>query len=198
MAPDGYGISALFDAKDQDRLLDIMADIRNGNREQFLELSTDLIDSYYGKTVRNDAKPIISHVGTNIVTHPGISLTLKNITGEDQTRFNFMMSGTGNSQVPTIYSQSLEAENARMAIPSTGFYFASGTALFQGCLFPTTIPSATVVEFGSATVLNPNDLTHIMLWRSRIQDSSKYIIHFSGKTTYLHLHVIDYRVKMSE
>jgi hypothetical protein len=198
LQPDGYGISALYRAEDQKRLMDIMSDIRNGNKEMFMELSTDLIDDYYGKSVRNDLNPIMSHLGTNIVTHPGISLTLKNITGEDQSKFNYIMSGTGNSQVPTIYSQGLEAENARMAIPSTGFYFASGTALFQGCIFPTTIPSATIVEFGSATTLNPYDLLHTMFWRSRILDPSKYINHLQNKTTYLHMHIIDFRPKMAE
>lgn len=198
MQPDGYGISALFDAKKQDKLLQIMSDIRNGNKKMFMEFACDLIDSSNGIIPQTDLAPIMAGAQKNIVTHPGIALTLKNITGEDQSKFNYIMSGTGNSQVPTIYSQGLEAENARMAIPSTGFYFASGTALFQGCMFPTTIPSATVVEFGSATVLNPIDTTHVLFWRSRILDPSKYIQHFQNKTTYLHLHIIDFRPRMSE
>ena len=199
LVPQGYGMSSLWAAKDYDKLIDIIHDIQDGNIQKFIELSEDLIAVYNGKPVyKRNIAPKTSSLEPNIVTYPGISLMNKNITGEDYTRFLYMMSGRGNTEVPTIYSTGLEDENARMSILSTGFYFASGTAIFQGCVFPTTVADAVVVEFGSATHLSQTNSLHTMFWRNRIIDPSKYIHHEMNKTIYLHCHIIDVRSRPSE
>lgn len=200
LVPTGFGMSSLWRAKDYDKLVSIMQDIQDGNREKFEQLTKTLIEVYYGKTVPegDDFAPKTSSLEPNIVTYPGIALMNKNITGEDSTRFLYMMSGIGNTEVPTIYSTGLENENARMSILSTGFYFASGTAIFQGCVFPTTVGDAEVKEFGSSTHLSQTNPLHTMFWRTRIVDPSKYVHHEMNKTIYLHCHIIDFRSRPSE
>lgn len=191
---DGYGISSLWDAKYFDKLTDIFYDIRKGKIELIEEMVNLCIDLPKGK----DFAPKTSHTGHNVITHPGIALTNKNITGQDMTRFLYIFSGTDNSEQPTIYSTGIPNENARMSILDTGFYFASGTALFQGCVFPTTIDDAVVKAFGSATHSDPDDPGHTTFWISRILDVTKYINHFKNKTIYTHMHVIDRRSRLSE
>lgn len=198
--PKGFGASSTWRASDYDKLVSIMNDIQDGNRDKFAGLMYMLVDQYnrpngYSKS---DFAPYNSSLEENIVTFPGISLCNKNITGEDYTRFLYMMSGRGNTEIPTIYSTGLEDENSRMSILSTGFYFASGTAIFQGCVFPTTIPDDIIVEFGSATHLQPTNPLHTMFWRNRIIDPSKYIYHYMNQTIYLHCHIIDIRPRPSE
>lgn len=190
----GWGISSLWDAKYYDKLNDIFYDIRKGKKELLQDLVNLCIDLPKGK----DFAPKISHAGHNVITHPGIALTNKNITGEDMTRFLYIFSGTDNSQTPTIYSTGIKDENARMSILDTGFYFASGTVLFQGCIFPTTIPDAVVKAFGSSTHPDSSDPGHTVFWISRILDNSKFIQHLQSKTIYTHMHVIDRRSRLSE
>lgn len=191
----GYGISSLWDAKYADKLSDIFYDIRKGKIELLQDMVNLCIDL---PTKGNDFAPKLSHTAHNVITHPGIALTNKNITGEDMTRFLYIFSGTDNTQTPTIYSTGIADENARMSILDTGFYFASGTALFQGCVFPTNIPDAVVKSFGSATHSDPDDPGHTVFWVSRIMDVTKYINHFQNKTVYTHMHVIDRRSRLSE
>lgn len=191
---DGYGISALWDKKYAHKLGDMFYDIRKGKKELVPELVNLCIDQPKGK----DFAPKRSHYAHNVITHPGIALTNKNITGQDMTRFLYIFSGTDNTQIPTIYSTGIAEENARMSILDTGFYFASGTALFQGAIFPTTIPDAQVKAFGSATTSDPDDPNHVTFWISRILDVTKYINHFQNKTIYTHMHVIDRRSRLSE
>lgn len=190
---DGYGISSLWDAKYYDKLNDIFYDIRKGKKELLIDMVNLCID----KPV-TDFAPKTTHTGHNVITHPGIALTNKNITGEDMIRFLYIFSGTDNSQTPTIYSTGIAEENARMSILDTGFYFASGTAIMQGCIFPTTIPDAVVKAFGSSTHPDPDDPGHTVFWLSRILDSSKFINHFQNKTVYTHMHVIQRMSKVSE
>lgn len=189
----GWGISSLWDKRYESKLSDIFYDIRKGKKERLQEVVNLCIE---GST--SDFAPKVSHAGHNVITHPGIALTNKNITGEDMTRFLYIFSGTDNTQIPTIYSTGIAEENARMSILDTGFYFASGTALFQGCIFPTTIPDAQVKAFGSATTSDPDDPKHTTFWVSRILDVTKYINHFQNKTIYTHMHVIDRRSRLSE
>lgn len=190
----GYGISSLWDAKYYDKLNDIFYDIREGKIELLQDMVNLCIDLPKGK----DFVPKVSHAAHNVITHPGIALTNKNITGQDMTRFLYIFSGTDNSEQPTIYSTGIPNENARMSILDTGFYFANGTALFQGCVFPTTIEDAQVKAFGSATTADPDDPNHVVFWISRILDVTKYINHFKMKTVYTHMHVIDRRSRLSE
>jgi hypothetical protein len=190
----GYGISSLWDAKHFDKLNDIFYDIRKGNKERFQDIVNLCIDLPKGK----DFAPKLTHSGKNIITHPGIALTNKNITGEDTTRFLYIFSGTSNAQTPTIFSTGIDEENARMSILDTGFMFASGTAIFQGCVFPTTIPDAQVKAFGSSTHADIADPHHVTFWISRILDPTKYVNHEQGKTVYSHLHVIERRSRLSE
>lgn len=190
----GWGVSSTWDAKYYDKLNDIFYDIRKGNTEKF----NDIINLYIDKPKGQDFAPKSTHAGHNVITHPGIALTNKNITGEDTTRFLYIFSGTDNSQTPTIYSTGIADENARMSVLDTGFYFASGTAIFQGCVFPTTIEDAVVKAFGSATHADPDDPNHTVLWLSRILDPSKYVNHLQGKTIYSHMHIIDKRSRLSE
>lgn len=201
----GMGVSQIWDCKHQDKLLDIMADIRSGNRSLFKQLIDDSIDIYHGVVpkepdhLRNGVPiPKTVSIDHNVITHPGITLTNKNITGEDMTRFLYVMSGEGNTEIPTIHSDHVEAENARVSILDTGTFFASGTALFQAAVFPTNIEDAVVKSFGSATHNDPNEFGYTVFWVSRILDSSKYVYHYKNKTTYSHLHVIDRRSRLSE
>src|SRR6476620_12496948 len=125
----GCGVSTVHDAKDYDKLLDIMADIRSGKKELFQQLINDAVDVFHGVVPKRPdstvPKPKTSSIDHNVITHPGISLTNKNITGEDMTRFLYIMSGTGNTETPTIHSDHVEDENARVSILDTGFFFAS-------------------------------------------------------------------------
>ena len=201
----GLGVSEVWNAKDYDKLLDIMADIRSGKKELVTQLVNDAVDIYHGvptdKVQSHSALstvPKSASIDHNVITHQGIALTNKNITGEDATRFLYIMSGEGNTQTPTIHSESVEDENARVSILDTGFYFASGTALFQGAVFPTNIEDAVVKSFGSATHNDPNEFGYTVFWVNRLLDPSKYVYHLKNKTVYSHLHVIDRRSRLSE
>lgn len=190
----GLGVSSLWDAKYFDKINDIFYDIRKGK----IELLQDMVDLCVDLPKGKDFAPKSSHSHKNVITHPGIALTNKNITGQDMTRFLYIFSGTNNSEQPTIYSTGIPDENARMSILDTGFYFASGTALFQGVVFPTTIDDAQVKAFGSATHSDPNAPGYTVFWISRILDVTKYINHFKTKTIYTHMHIVDRRSRLSE
>ena len=202
---EGYGISSVYNAADYDKLMDIMYDIRKGKRELVMELVNNAVDIFHGmvpakveeRTTLSTVPRTVS-IDHNIITHQGIALTNKNITGEDATRFLYVMSGTGNTEIPTIHSDHVEDENARVSILDTGAYFASGTALFQVAVFPTTIPDAVVKTFGSATHDNIDEFGYTVFWVSRILDSSKFVQHLQNKTVYSHLHVIERRSRLSE
>lgn len=198
----GFGVSTVHDTKDYDKLIDIMADIRSGKKELVTELVNDAVDVFHGVVPKrpddNIPKPKTASIDHNVITHPGIALTNKNITGEDATRFLYIMSGTGNSETPTIHSDHVEDENARVSILDTGFFFASGTALFQGAVFPTGIEDAVVKTFGSATHNSPDEFGYTVFWVNRLLDASKYVYHYKNKTIYSHLHVIDRRSRLSE
>jgi hypothetical protein len=201
----GYGISSTYNASDYDRLMDIMHDIRKGDKQLFLQFVSDSVDIFHGTVPTKvlDKSPLRTvprtvSIDHNVITHQGIALTNKNITGEDMTRFLYIMSGTGNTEIPTIHSDHVEDENARVSILDTGFYFASGTALFQGAVFPTTIPDADVKSFGSATHNSAEEFGYTVYWVNRILDSSKYVRHEQMKTVYSHLHIIDRRSRLSE
>ncbi len=202
----GFGVSEIWDAKDYDKLMDIMYDIRKGKKYELVtQLVNDAVDIYHGVPAAKvqshsllSTVPKTASIDHNVITHPGISLTNKNITGEDMTRFLYIMSGTGNSETPTIHSDHVEDENARVSILDTGFYFASGTALMQCGVFPTTVPDAVVKSFGSSTHNDPSEFGYTVYWVSRILDSAKFIYHFQNKTLYSHTHVIDRRSRLSE
>lgn len=201
---EGYGISELYDAKHYDKLLDYMADIRKGSEKTQIELLRDWVDQSTNITLGEgkqdilDFKPRKVSLDHNVITHPGIALTNKNITGQDMTRFLYIMSGTGNTEAPTIHSDHIEGENARVSILDTGFFFASGTALFQGCVFPTSIPDAVVKTFGSATHADPATTGYTVFWVNRILDNSKFVRHEMNKTVYTHTHIVDRRSRLSE
>ena len=201
----GFGVSQTWDVKDYDKLLDIMADIRSGKKELAMQLVNDAVDIFHGvpaDKVRSHSAlstvPKTASIDHNVITHQGIALTNKNITGEDATRFLYIMSGEGNTETPTIHSDHVQDENARVSILDTGFYFASGTALFQGAVFPTNIEDAVVKSFGSATHNDPNEFGYTVFWINRILDTAKYVYHLKNKTVYSHLHVIDRRSRLSE
>ncbi len=201
----GFGVSQTWDVKDYDKLLDIMADIRSGKKELAMQLVNDAVDIFHGvpaDKVRSHSAlstvPKTASIDHNVITHQGITLTNKNITGEDATRFLYIMSGEGNTETPTIHSDHVEDENARVSILDTGFYFASGTALFQGAVFPTNIEDAVVKSFGSSTHNDPNEFGYTVFWINRILDTAKYVYHFKNKTIYSHLHIIDRRSRLSE
>lgn len=199
---EGIGLSQLWSAKDYDQIVELMAKIReDGKIELVSEMVNDAVDIYHGVVPASTAisvKPKSVSIDHNVVTHPGIALTNKNITGQDMTRFLYIMSGTGNTQAPTIHSSGIEDENARVSILDTGFFFASGTALFQGCVFPTSIPDAVIKTFGSATHYDPNTTGYTVFWVNRILDNSKYVYHEMNKTVYTHTHIIDRRSRLSE
>lgn len=199
---EGFGVSQTWNASDYDKLMDIMYDIRKGKKELVTELVNDAVDVFHGVVPKRPdstiPKPKTSSIDHNVITHPGISLTNKNITGEDMTRFLYIISGTGNTETPTIHSDHVEDENYRTSILDTGFYFASGTALFQGAVFPTGLDDAVVKTFGSATHNDPNEFGYTIFWVNRILDSTKFVEHFKNKTVYSHLHIIDRRSRLSE
>ena len=190
----GIGLSETWDAKHYDKLMDIMHDIRQGDTELFKNWILQSVD----KKPTLDVQPKTVSIDHNVITHPGIALTNKNITGQDMTRFLYIFSGTDNSEVPTIHSDHIPNENARMSILDTGFFFASGTALFQGCVFPTTIDDAVVKAFGSATHSDPTATGYTVFWVNRILDDTKFVRHEKNKTIYSHLHIIDRRSRLSE
>lgn len=200
---EGIGLSQTWDVKDYDKLMDIMYDIRKGKKELVTQLVDDAVDIFHGVPVHADESPLRTvpktvSIDHNVLTHQGIALTNKNITGEDMTRFLYIMSATGNTEVPTIHSDHVQDENARVSILDTGFFFAAGTALFQGAVFPTTVPDAVVKSFGSATHNDPNEFGYTVFWVNRILDSSKFVEHFQNKTVYSHMHIIDRRSRLSE
>lgn len=194
LQPIGMGVSEVWDAKNYDKLLDIMKYIQKGDKELFQNWINQSID----KKPILDIQPKTVSIDHNVVTHQGIALTNKNITGEDMTRFLYIFSGTDNSQAPTIHSTEIPNENARMSILDTGFFFAAGTAIFQGCVFPTTIEDATVKAFGSATHADPTARGYTVWWLNRILDNSKFVVHYKNKTVYTHMHIIDIRSRLSE
>ena len=103
---EGFGVSQTWDAKDYDKLLDIMADIRSGKKELVTQLVNDAVDIYHGVPTKGSIHSILrtvpksASIDHNVITHQGIALTNKNITGEDATRFLYIMSGTGNTETP--------------------------------------------------------------------------------------------------
>ena len=194
LQPIGMGVSEVWDAKNYDKLLDMMKDIQKGDKELFQNWINQSVDG--NKLL--DIQPKTVSIDHNVVTHQGIALTNKNITGEDMTRFLYIFSGTDNTEAPTIHSTSIPDENARMSILDTGFFFAAGTAIFQGCVFPTTIEDATVKAFGSATHADPTARGYTVWWINRILDNSKFVVHFKNKTVYTHMHIIDIRSRLSE
>lgn len=114
------------------------------------------------------------------------------------TRFLYIISGTGNTETPTIHSDHVEDENARVSILDSGAFFASGTALMQSAVFPTAIPTATIKTFGSATHNDPSEFGYTVFWVNRILDTTKFVYHEQNKTVYSHLHIIDRRSRLSE
>jgi hypothetical protein len=204
---EGFGISSTWDAKDEDKLLDIMHDIRKNRDKKHLILSlvNDSVANFYNSInedkehrLPEEIKPKSTSIDHNVITHPGIALTNKNITGEDLTRFLYIISGEGNTQIPTIHSTTVEDEHARVSVLDTGFFFANGTALFQGAIFPKTLDDAILKSFGSATHYDPNSTGYTMFWLNRILDSTKYVYHYQNKTLYSHLHIVDRRSRLSE
>src|SRR5687768_272205 len=110
----GYGLSEVWDVKDYDKLLDYMSDIRKSSNPA--QLTGDWINQSVNISLREgnqnilDFKPKHISIDHNVVTHPGIALTNKNITGQDMTRFLYIFSGTENSEIPTIHSNHIGGE----------------------------------------------------------------------------------------
>lgn len=195
----GYGLSALFRKEDFDKIEKYWNDIKqNKGDSKYLEMFCQNLEDKYndrrsGRINKDFPEPINASLDKNALTTEGIRLTNENITGQDATRFNWMCSGRGNSIKPTMFSDFLEDENARMSIESQGWFFARGTTLVQGCKFIDSITSATIVEFGSANVGDPDEFGHTLWWRNRIVSPSQYIEHRQYETVYIHVHIIDIR-----
>ncbi len=193
----GLGISATWDERDSKYLDKIFDEIRINRADSkwfeafILQMNDQFMDKRSGRNHQYEANTV--SVDKNALTVEGLRLCNQNITGEVNSRFLWMISGTGNTLKPNMYSEKLEAENARVAMDQQGWFFARGTTLVQGCKFPTSLPSATIVEFGSANVGDQNDSDHTLFWRTRITQSSQYVVHEQFKTIYLHVHVIDFR-----
>lgn len=193
----GLGISASWDARDEKYLEKMFEEIRLNRAKSkwfdhfVLQMNDQFMDRRSGRDTRYEANTV--SVDSNALTVEGIRLCNQNITGEVNSRFLWMLSGTGNSLKPNMYTEKLENENSRQPIDQQGWFFARGTTLVQGCKFPTALPSATIVEFGSANMQDQNDPDHALFWRTRITDSSQYVIHKQYQTIYLHVHLIDYR-----
>lgn len=194
----GFGLSASYRIEDFEKIQKYWDDIKinKGNSKYLDILCQSLEDSFndrkYGREKILPA-PQNTSIDTNSLTTEGIRLTNENITGQDDTRFNWMISGRGNAVKPTMYAYELEDENARMSIESQGWFFARGTTLVQGCKFTDSIANATIVEFGSANVGDPDDPDHTLWWRNRITSPSQYIEHRQYETVYIHVHIIDIR-----
>lgn len=193
----GMGLSASWDLRDM-KYLDRVFDEICINRSQskwfeplILNMNQQFMDQRSGMDTRFEANTV--SVDRNALTTEGLRLCNQNITGEVNQRFLYMMSGTGNNVKPTMYSEHLEAENSRIAIDQQGWFFGRGTTLTQGCKFPTSIPTATIKEFGSSNVADPDDPDNTLFWRSRITDSTQLINHVQYETVYLHVHIIDFR-----
>jgi|SRR5580765_261933 len=191
----GVGLSAAWDIEYLPYLEKVFEEIgREKANSKYYELFVgSMIDQYEDRRYQRNYAPRHVSVDMNSLTVDGITLCNQNITGEETTRFLWMMSGTGNTVKPTMYSQKLENENARIAIDQQGWFFARGTTLVQGTKFPTSLPTATIVEFGSSNVGDPSSPDHVLFWRNRITNSAQYVSHIQYKTVYLHVHVIDFR-----
>ncbi len=193
----GLGISASWDLQDSKYLDKIFEEVRLKKSESkwfdafILQMNDQFMDRRSGRDRRFEANTV--SVDQNALTVEGLRLTNQNITGEVNSRFLWMISGTGNSLKPNMYTEKLENENARQPMDQQGWFFARGTSLVQGCKFPTTLPSATIVEFGSANVGDQNDPDHTLFWRNRITQSSQYVVHTQFQTIYMHVHLIDFR-----
>lgn len=193
----GLGLSARWDLSSEKYINDIFEEIRTNksNSKWFeafiLQMNDQFMDRRSGRDRRFEAEVV--SVDMNALTSEGIRLANQNITGEVNSRFLWMMSGTGNTRKPTMYSEKLEKENSRQPIDQQGWFFARGTTLVQGCKFPSSLPTASIVEFGSANVGSQTDRDHTLFWRNRITSPSQYINHKQHQDLYLHIHVIDYR-----
>jgi hypothetical protein len=198
----GIGVSASWDVRDERYLNAIFEEVRTNKSQSkwfdaFInQMNDQYMDRRSGRDSHLEAQTV--SVDLNALTTEGLRLANQNITGEVNSRFLWMLSGTGNTTKPTMYSEQLEKENARVPIDQQGWFFARGTTLVQGCKFPTTLPSATIVEFGSANVGDKNSADHTLFWRSRITSSSQYIPHIQNGSIYLHVHVIDFRSIVNE
>lgn len=191
----GMGLSASWDLRDMKYLDKIFTEIRM-NRSQsrwFEPFIMSMNDQFMDRRTGRQFEANTVSVDMNALTTEGLRLCNQRITGEINQGFNYMMSGTGNSVKPTMYSEHLEAENSRIAIDQQGWFFARGTTLTQGCKFPTSVPTATIREFGSSNVSDPGDPDHTLFWRSRITDSSQLVNHVQYETVYLHVHLVDFR-----
>jgi hypothetical protein len=193
----GIGLSASWDYQDLKYLDKIFEEIRVNKSESkwfdtfILNMNDQYMDRRSGMDKRFEANTV--SVDQNALTTEGLRLCNQNITGEVNQKFLWMMSGTGNTVKPTMYTSKLENENARVAIDQQGWFFARGTTLVQGCKFPTSLANATVVEFGSSNVGDQNDPDNTVFWRTRITAPSQYIQHVQYKDIYLHVHIVDFR-----
>ena len=193
----GIGLSASWDIRDEKYLTNIFQEIRTNKSESkwldafILQMNDQFMDRRTGRDVRMEAQTV--SVDQNALTTEGLRLCNQRITGETNSKFLWMMSGKGNSKKPNMYTDQLENENSRQAIDQQGWFFARGTTLVQGCKFPSSLPNATVVEFGSSNASNKSNPDHILFWRNRITSSSQYVRHEQYKSIYLHVHIVDFR-----
>jgi len=64
----GFGVSEVWDAKDYDKLMDIMYDIRKGNKELVTQLVNNAVDIYHGVVPKDPlrAVPKTSSIDHNV------------------------------------------------------------------------------------------------------------------------------------
>lgn len=125
-------------------------------------------------------EPVEAVISPNKKLADGIARDNLVLAGRAGLLFLFMASGTGASK-PSIGQHSLDVENARVDAE----VHPQGNVLKTIGRFPTTIPTATICEFGACD--EPQDPATFS-WRSIIENVSQQLPHTQGVTEYTGSH----------
>ena len=132
----GMGLSASWDLRDMRYLDRIFDEIRINRAESkwfeplILSMNDQFMDRRSGIDRRFEANVV--SVDKNALTTEGLRLCNQNITGEVNQRFLYMMSGTGNTVKPTMYSEHLEGGKLPHCSGPAGMVFRKGNHPYTG------------------------------------------------------------------
>lgn len=120
------------------------------------------------------------------------------ITDESTDRFYWMASGTSVSAVPLVTDKKLNAENIRVSLKDNGFLFSNQNVVMEHGVFPQTIQTCTIKEFGAFDAPSSLDVNQVLEWHNIIKYSNEYHEHVQGQTYYSGTHSMEQRPSNKE
>lgn len=135
---------------------------------------------WHDKRTGSLLEPVEAVIAPNKKLADGIARDNLVLAGRAGLLFLFMASGTGQSK-PSIGQHNLDDENARVDAE----IHPQGNVLKTVGRFPTTIPSATISEFGACD--EPQDPCTFS-WRSIIENTAYQLPHIQGTTEFTGSH----------